>query len=83
MTGTMVGVSLNDSAAPGSAASSLSTWFINNWRSPRFVCFVLGVAVSLTFIVMSFVMLIQGQGSSGGDGSDGSDGSKQRFLRLK
>ena len=78
--GPMVGVSLNDSAAPGSAASSLGTWFINNWRSPRFVCFVVGVAVSLTFIVISFAMLLQGQGSGG---SDGSDGSKQRFLRLK
>ena len=78
--GSMVGVSLNDSAAPGSAASSLGTWFINNWRSPRFVCFVVGVAVSLTFIVISFAMLLQGQGSGG---SDGSDGSKQRFLRLK
>ena len=78
--GPMVGVALNDSAAPGSAASSLGTWFINNWRSPRFVCFVVGVAVSLTFIVISFAMLLQGQGSGG---SDGSDGSKQRFLRLK
>jgi len=78
--GPMVGVSLNDRAAPGPAASSLGTWFINNWRSPRFVCFVVGVAVSLTFIVISFAMLLQGQGSGG---SDGSDGSKQRFLRLK
>jgi hypothetical protein len=78
--GPMVGVSLNDSSAPGPAASSLGTWFINNWRSPRFVCFVVGVAVSLTFIVISFAMLLQGQGSGG---SDGSDGSKQRFLRLK
>ena len=69
-TATAVGVqmSFDDRSTP--TVDSFTSWMRNNWKSPRFVCFVFGVLLSLTFIIICFVMLIGNNSSSSSDDTD-------------
>ena len=77
------------SRAESDEIESFGSWVTNNWRTPRFMCFVFGLVLSITFIVICFVLLVDSEGGSkvvnggvsGGGGGEG--GASTRRLRMK
>jgi hypothetical protein len=84
-TGTVVGMELSRSEEEiqQQQSSSFSRWIINNWRSPRFICFILSVMFALTFIVFTFTLLIKGQKSSDAGSGKDDEISRRLYLRLR
>ena len=71
-------------ARAGRRREGAGGWLMDNWHSPRFIGFALGIALIIAAIIAGVVLLLGGgSGGEGGGGGGGRDAvsSESRFLR--